>query len=355
MRINLCKKTILLLFISIFCLTICCGPTGSRGVTRRQPSHNLSDENLCEDYENIARFATPVLDKNWLTATSVVADKSIEIKAPLPSFSPEDVRRVKLVRDEKEARALADELIVNKFDDYQLGEWSWSVIRDTNLVATYSCDKLWTTNYLDVENDQSGGLLLEREQLFKDYITNIIPNGSNKTPSSAIDIACGFLNDHSDALEFRAYNVLATEDDDLGKGYYTVETQGYYKGIPISRYCDLNTRSVGGTVHVGNNGIFSICALFLLEEVSSEKVAIVDIEKVATKLCEQFYLLINLQDIKINDIDLEYFFLTNEDGSFTLKPVWCFNGSGQQTDLDHRSDFSILFFAEDGSFCGVYR
>lgn len=292
-------------------------------------------------------------DEGLLTAKSISDDKSITIEASVIAYPPENVYRVNLVRDESEASELANELIMSRYTDYQESLWDWSVIRNNTLVAAFGCDDLWTTNYIDVENDQDG-ITLEEDQLLKNFITEKIPAGSIHTPTSAIKIACDFINEHSEALEFKAYNVMATEDEDSEAGFYTVEVEGYYKGIPVSRHWDLTKRSAGGSIHVGNNGIFNVCAMFLLKETSAENATIVDVEQVAATLCNHFHMLISMYDIQIDEISLEYFFWTNDDGTYTLKPVWCFSGSGQQTGLDHRSDVSILYFAEDGSFCGIY-
>ncbi len=335
-------------WFGILGICICCLLTGCSFTTVPTDTETASLKNASSN------AGIEWTDDGLLSSERNTGEKSLVIAAPVISYSPENIYRVNFVKDEEMAQALAEELIVKVYPDYQHPAlWNWNVVRNDTLVASFSCDNFWTSYYLDVANDQDG-ITLEEDQLFRNFITEKVPAGSIHTSASAIDIACGFLNRYSNDIEFRAYNVLATEGKNGKAGFFTVTTEGVYKGIPISRCSDITTRSVGGSIDIGNEGIFCISALFLLKEDFSENVPIVDVEQVAYSLCDHFHLLTRMNDIQIEEIALQYYFCTNEDGTYSLRPVWCFIGSGQQSDLAHRSNLSFLYFADDGSFCGVY-
>ncbi len=288
-----------------------------------------------------------------VVAQTEVNGKKIYINAP--AYNPEtQLYLVQLERDTKKAEEMANDLVLTDYPNVQRdNQWRWNVIQDNKLVVSYGCDMFWNTSYLDVTRDQDG-YYLEEEYLFKEHLTSIIPDGSNLSPESAAKTVIDFVNQNSAVFNFSPFCQLAAVDGGNKEGYYTVWTKGYYKNIPVCKYHDPNTATISFSAYIGNNGIFAFSGLFLLLEVSRQPVSICPATNAARHLCDHFNELTVLDDIHIDRIELEYFLLTNQDGSFTLRPVWIFSGNAQNIGSDVRAQIRFLYFADDCTLCGVY-
>lgn len=293
-----------------------------------------------------------------LQDSNTVGERTITIDAAAPKVE-DTVYSAVLMRDEEGAHSLADELILSRFDQVeQMDTFDWLVYRNNESVRAsfHIAQDNWTTGYVDYEYDQEGELLDSGWKMFSDYITPLIPKGSTHTPNSAAQIACEFFDAHSQTMTFKAYNVLAK--DPIGNepaGFYEVYVQGCYRGIPISRNADYPQRPITANAYIGNNGMFSFQGLFLLKEASVQEVhQLSDVDSAMQHLCSNFYLLTNLLDIRIDTVELQYFASAKADGSYELRPVWVFKGSGKNEGADHRNGVEFIYFADDGTFCGVF-
>jgi len=293
-----------------------------------------------------------------LQDSNAIGEKSITIHAAMPKVE-ETIYSTTLIRDEEGAHSLVNELILSRFDQAeQRDTFDWLVYGENDRICAsfHIAPDNWATVYVNYDYDQEGKLLDDGWKMFSDYITPMIPKGSTHTPDSAAQIACEFFDAHNQAVTFKAYNILAM--DPVGSahaGYYEVYVQGCYRGIPISRNADYPQRPITANAYIGNNGMFSFQGLFLLKEASVQEVhQLSDVESAMQHLCDNFHLLTNLVDIRIDAVELQYFASAKADGSYELRPVWVFKGSGKNEGADHRNGVEFMYFADDGTFCGVF-
>ncbi len=293
-----------------------------------------------------------------LQDSNTIGEKSITIHASAPKVE-DTIYSATLMRDEEGAHSLADELLLSRFDQVeQMDTFDWLVYRDSESIRAsfHSSQDSWTTGYVDYERDQEGKLLDDGWKMFSDYITSLIPKGSTHTPDSAAQLACEFFDAHSQAVTFKAYNILAMDPvGSASAGYYEVYVQGCYRGIPISRNADYPQRPITANAYIGNKGMFSFQGLFLLKEASVQEIhQLSSVESAMQHLCSNFHLLTNLLDIRIDTVELQYFASAKADGSYELRPAWVFKGSGKNEGADHRTGLEFMYFADDGAFCGVF-
>jgi len=304
------------------------------------------------DVKTVSESSPIQVDGGKISANTQINGKTIVLSAQMQG-EPDAIYRLELARSETAAVKLAEKLIEQAYPDWERNGWRWTALRGNTLSAVYSYDVFWTTSYINVEYDQDG-ISDEESRIFTRYTTEITPTGCMYSPEEAAGLVVDFVNLYSEALQFQTFNVIAYEDPTGKAGFYTVDVQGFYGELPISRKSNLTERSVGGTFHVGNHGIFSICALFMLQKTHEQQIQILSVEEIAMRSLDNFYQWAYMDDILIHSVRLEYFLCSNADGTYTLRPVWSFEGNGQQRELDHRSDFSALYFADDGSLCGVF-
>jgi len=156
MKKKWCGKTVVLLLLlsMCFCMVGCSSMDGSENEAVVAQDNRFTDGRVGQTAEG------------WLIAEASVDDKSIVINAPITTYPAEEVFSVSLVKDENELMALASELIMSQYTDYQEDMWGWFVERDDRLIVSLGSDNLWTTNYIDVVNDQDG-IMLEEDQILR--------------------------------------------------------------------------------------------------------------------------------------------------------------------------------------------
>lgn len=264
------------------------------------------------------------------------------------------VDNITLIRDENNAKLMADELIMSRYENVaHQSEWSWSVFGADRLVASFSVDEEnWNAHYLDVAADQSGKYYEEEFLVKYNHITQVRPAGLKMTSSEAAGKVCNYFERFSE-LDFLPYRVLCADSTtNPGQGFYTVWAQAVCDGIPVCPRMDGRPVGLGIYAWISEEEIFSFQCVFILKKDTQQEVsAIVPLDIVAERLGTSFSHFTNEAHVDVDKIVLEYYALQNSDGSYELRPVWSFYGESEAEGGFAAIDWLFSYFADDGTLC----
>lgn len=276
-----------------------------------------------------------------------------------PKAQPEQtaIYKVVLEQDEETASLMATNLVAELYDADHTDTWTWNA---NDFTTYYHIDDGWMMSYGDSTRSTGSGAIVDDDLAHMSefgYITSITPNLLDFDAMSASDQACEFLKPYSSQFTFQPFRTLAgnVPGDEQTAGYYEVHLQACYDGIPICIYSDVTP--INATVCVGQKGVFQCEGNFLYREVSREEIAnAVSESEVANQLKESYLSISDDTNVEINNIQLQYVFSDNQDGTYTLEPVWAITGTASFTEggTEYTRSVAYLYYAEDGSFCGLY-
>ncbi|MCD8115605.1 MAG: hypothetical protein LUE21_00535 [Oscillospiraceae bacterium] len=292
------------------------------------------------------------------------AQTSISITAADAAAEAEEtptVYNVILRRDEDALLQMAENLIISRYEEYVYDDevfQQWQVQTGEKLVASLDCSSDWMVSYTDYENDCNGTHMEDDYMITYGYITDTIPNGLDFTAEEAGEQLCNFLEQYVSVFTFQTYRVLAeNQEDETQPGYYSAFAQALYKGIPLVLDANSGENHIWAYANIGPNGIFSLDGTFLLREVSRVEVDVVSQETVREHLLENYAAITGASDVDIDSIELEYFVDTEDDGYYSMFPVWAFSGTltfANDDGTTYSMQASILYYADTGTLCDVY-
>lgn len=350
------RKTIT--FIMIFLLISMSAVTGCSGGNTNNAGNAYAD--LADIAEQTPHQINETLTKDG---------KELSIDADVELNSVESLREVTLIRDTDSAERMAAALITSKYKNVtKLSSLEWVATQtaspdSTALAAlTLDCNNMWSADYTDVANDINYGQYYGEDAygneayLFKyGYITDIVPRQMDLSPNEASDAVRAYFKDYTE-LSFQPYRILAADSttDSTKPGYYTIWLRAVYDNVPICIKSD--GCPIGVTALISKAGIVHFQGLFLLKQSAQKGVSkIVTLDSIMAQLKNNFALLSSSPRVDIYHISLEYVEQTNSDGSYTLRPAWCFYGEATPETGEGRSaDCIFIFSAEDGTLydCG---
>lgn len=304
---------------------------------------------------------------NHVSAEYSNKDKTLVIDADVGSPTPSDVPEVQLAVSDMYLSRMVEEYVSSKnenlneiFNDETI--FSAAAFDGDNLQLSFSVDKSGYVNYLDVQNDIQC-TIHEIDHLYDDgFFTSLIPAGMSITSLDAAEIAARFLETYS-CFSYQPWNVLAADAIDGSQGCYYVFLQAKYDQIPIVQKSAANVPGINALVLVSSNGIFQFSGIIMLEPSQEKKVGkIVPLASVIQQFSDDFAKLAIGESISVTNISFCYISEVNNDGLILLKPAWCFNCIDTRTKMENWETnegpiikkYIVAYYAENGSFCGVY-
>ncbi|MCD8115604.1 MAG: hypothetical protein LUE21_00530 [Oscillospiraceae bacterium] len=290
------------------------------------------------------------------------AQTSISITAADEAAEAEEmptVYNVVLRRDEDALLQMAEDLITSQYEEYTIEneDYDWTIWDDGDWIAYLSCDDFWTVGYESEYAYGAEDIEWEYSTVYG-YITEIIPNGLEFTAADAGEMLCDFLERYTSVFTFQTYRVLAlNQEDKTQPGCYDVYAQAVYKGVPLVLTANSGENYISANAAVGTNGVMSLDGTFLLREVSRVEVDVVSQETVQEHLLENYAAITGAAAVVIDSIELEYFVDTEDDGYYSMFPVWAFSGTltfANDDGTTYLMQASILYYADTGTLCDVY-
>lgn len=346
------KRFYILISLTIFTLTGC----GNSKETISEASMDLQDTKTV-----LANTADHII------ASLSQDDKQLIIDADIIAGETDTLFEITVKTDENQVQKFISEQVLTKYPEIkekagENGSRDWSYSVDEQLQFSCTLDEDGTLGYLDVSKDINAPFLDGDHVYEYGYITELGVPGADMSASETAKKITLFLAEYS-AFDFQPWNILAVDSPDNSEksGYYSVSMQPVYKGLPISIKHDSAVPWFSTTISYSSEGIFSIQGLFLLSESkSTELKKIVSLDSILEKFKASFSAFACGDTISVTRVMLEYFSQMNEDGSYTLTPVWNIYCNDSRTEVINNEKKEILlrynnlYYAEDGELCGVY-
>lgn len=356
-------KRLLLLFLPALLLSSC---GGNADRAAQSEAGQKTDAALTETQKQDASEASASDFPDHITEETVLSGKTLRIDAETETHGFADAAEVTIAADEEKMRSLAEELLKLRYPEApgfeSAGEEAWQYAENGNTVFEFAVSDSGGFYYMDIP-DNINGVWLEMNHLFEyGYITEQVPDGLTLSAEEAAEEAGSFLENDSD-FTFRPWNVLAIGGDEGSdrSGYYEISLQAYMDGIPVSVKGEANTRGFYAVARYSDTGLFSMEGFAPFSE--RERRVLEDTvspEQIVEAFRGNFDFFCSGETLEVNRIYFEYYPADNGDGSYTLTPVWAFDCVDTRTELETYETepvvqrYSVLYYAEDGSFCGVY-
>lgn len=346
------KKVLMLIGIIVSMISVTACKNNQKEISELEKIPITDNENF-----EIGNFPT------YITEESESNSRKLSIDAYVEAGNLSGVAEYRLMIDQDKANAMVHDLVYTKYpnaviDDTQPEGRNWNYRENDRVYVSFTVSDAGYVNYQDYKNDISTSMV-DGEHLFEyGYITERVPSNMLIASEEAIKIAREFCESYSD-LSFDAFNVTAANNaDPTASGCYYIMMQAVYDGIPISTKYEGNGEGIKVLVLLSNAGIFAASGKIpLMPSKSKDIAAIVSLDTLVEKVQTEFALWSVGDAVKINRIALEYFPITNADETITLRPVWSFYciDTKEETQGTVISNYVVSYFAEDGSFCGLYH
>ncbi len=292
-------------------------------------------------------------DSEILSMTFTNNGHVLTVQSMKPVYEASEIYTAAFERDEETFHTMLDELLVKQYPTVEkINDLCWMGYTNGKLQATLGYSSLWSISYTDVTNDMNG-ILQEEEHLYDDgYITANQPEMCTLTPEDAGRLAVEFAMEWSHDLTFYVNRVLSVVDED--RGSYMVNVRAKFQGRPIITLAKAYSIAPQIGFHISDEGIFDFQGLFLLKEQSREPVNLVALEDVLENLGETFDAYSVFADICVNEVTLDYCMETSDNIHFSVRPVWCFDGTGKTGSDDLSHGVAFVYYADSGEFNGTY-
>ena len=291
-------------------------------------------------------------------------DIQVVIEADVTTEHIDDASIVELEFCESNLNLMADELILELYSDANQTasgpyEYQWLYLGDEDTVTSLYATNNGSVNYYDSARDINGSSADEDHIFEYGYFTDAIPQGMTISSEDAAVEAANFLAQYT-PFEYRAYNILTSNDNEHGEGYYEINLEVLIDGIPVfSRsggdefYFPINPK-----INISSEGIFEFQGRICFE--IQDKIPLESyftLDEVLNKFVDDIGMLASGETIFVNRIYLAYIPIDSEDDQLTsLVPVWCFEcidsrtENGQEINIPITTAYSI----ENGRFIGEY-
>ena len=288
-----------------------------------------------------------------LSMTFTKNDQVLTVQSVKPVYEADEIYTAAFERDEEMFDAMLDELLVKQYPTVEkINDLCWMGYIDGKLQASLGYSSLWSVNYINVANDMNG-ILQEEDHLFDDgYITTNQPEMCTLTPENAGKMAVAFSTEWSQDLTFYVNRILSVIDED--RGCYMVNARAKFAGRPITTFAKAYSIAPQIDFHISDDGIFEFQGLFLLKEQSRASVNLIAAEDVMKNLGASFVAYSTLSDICINEVTLDYCMETSDNVHFSVRPVWCFDGTGINANDGLSHGIAFVYYADNGEFNGAY-
>jgi hypothetical protein len=298
-------------------------------------------------------------------------NKKLIIDAEVEISDLKNLAEVTLSLDESSLQELVDDIVFTEYpnaieDTGESGERRWCYFENRKPLVELNVNDNGFVSYLNYTKDLSVSMI-DGEHLFEyGYITKIMPPQMTITAEEANEVSASLLSMYS-CLSYKSFNILAegsTENSSTSGCYYLL-LQAFYEGIPISTKHETNETGVLAGALVSNDGLFQFYGTIPLKVVESKTIEqSIALDSTIAKLKSSFADFALGETINVNRIAFEYFPLSNKNGSISLRPVWSFYCTDTRTKLENSeisaglsevaTKYISIYFADDGSFCGLY-
>lgn len=292
-------------------------------------------------------------DLEILSMTFTNGDRVLTVQSTKPVYEAGEIYTAAFERDEETFNAMLDTLLVQQCQTVEkINDLCWMGYTGGKLQASLGYSSLWSVDYLNVANDMNG-ILQEEDHLFDDgYMTTKQPEMCTLTPEDAGKIAVDFSMEWSHDLTFYVNRILSVIDED--RGCYMVNTRAEFAGHSITTLAKAYSIAPQIDFHISDDGIFEFQGLFLLKEQSRASVNLIAVEDVMKNLGTSFVAYSTLSDICINEVTLDYCMETSDNVYFSVRPVWCFDGTGINASDGLSHAITFVYYADSGEFNGAY-
>lgn len=296
---------------------------------------------------------TSLNDSEMLNMTFTNGDHVMTVQSTKPVYETGEVYTAAFERDEETFNAMLDELLVKQYPTVEkINDLSWMGYTDGKLQASMGYSSLWSVDYINVANDMNG-ILQEEDHLFDDgYMTTNQPEMCTLSPEEAEKIAVDFSMKWSHDLTFYVNRILSVIDED--RGCYMINVRAKFAGRPVTTLAKAYSIAPQIDFHISDDGIFEFQGLFLLKEQSREPVDLVAVEDAVNHLGASFAAYSTLCTIDINEVTLDYCMETTDNVHFSVRPIWCFDGTGINASDGLSHDIAFVYYADSGEFNGAY-
>lgn len=294
------------------------------------------------------------------------SNKELIVDADLLIHSWDEIAEISIDTNEENQEKIIFDLLTSKYenvDELETADYKeWKYNKDGVLLAKLSINKYGYLEYLDALNDRNGDYIDLDHILEYGYITNKLPSGILITVEEAIEEVKQKLQEYSD-LSFEPWNALAIDGvkNTNQAGYYEILFQAYYNNIPISVKSDANSRGFYISADYGEDGIFSLDGPLLFSKIAERELEQhIGLETILEKYIEKFDFFGDGEKIELNQIVLEYLPEYIGMGKYVLTPVWTLECVDIRNELEPYetepvvSRYNIMYYVENGEFCGLY-
>ena len=287
-----------------------------------------------------------------LDITQQIRGTTLTIQAPVPGVDAEALGKMGTVRmqtDTASFEKMGRELLLERFPqieaELESGKMHISLSDEAtgNLLLGFDCSvdgRAGYMYYVDVQRDLNGSDLDEPKTTFQPhYVTSIVPDGMNLTGEEAAEAVAALLSDYS-CFRFSPWNVRAGYDRQKQQGYYCINLQPEYQGIPV----------FGANPHVfySNQGFFAGQGMLLLKETQRTVIqSPISMEQAMEAVVNSIPEITTYDTVQCDTIQLGYL-AENQENEVLLTPAWVFECSQTRSGGAATNDFEIAVSLETG-------
>ena len=242
---------------------------------------------------------------------------------------------------------MVEELILKNFTNYKQNAFSNSVeyyaSEDESTYAFLNIDDSGHL-YYDTSNGISGVLIgeLYEYQFFESSSCYDMP--AEKV--TAIEIATTFAETYSD-LVFLPYRTLVEYDNQKNLSCFQVYLQAEVDGIPICELSSNPTNSFMAKFNISPSGVTYFQGKVCFDNiVRSDPARVLTYDEIMDVFKNSISYFMYKDSGIVYDASLEYHAQLDSDGTYSLRPIWCFH-----IRYDDGSFDTITFFADTGDLC----
>ena len=290
------------------------------------------------DAETSGEKAISFTDNNTHIEKSIEYNgATLSINADIESIADKDLKKAKLTYDKDLLDKLNNEWVAQNYPDASKRPQVTCDLNDGIIDFTdYDKD-------INTWDGDSGEVIMK-----KGFVTDKTPLGMSTDATSAGNDAIGFIQAYS-PFEYRIFNILAANDTQNNKGYYDVNLQAEYNGLPVAlvkgvmRRDDVSDEaeaghlcSIGFNIKVSKDGIFGFQGKSAMKTVDIKPVTnVVPFDNIADKCLEDMKIdipadgnygpgiTVTDQKFEIVKVSVEYIPKNATFGDVELIPAWC--------------------------------
>jgi len=317
------------------CATMNPTTAGSAAESSKE-TQNVQSET--SDAETSGEKAISFTDNNTHIEKSIEYNgATLSINADIESIADKNLKKAKLTYDKDLLDKLNNEWVAQNYPDASKRPQVTCDLNDGIIDFTdYDKD-------INTWDGDSGEVIMK-----KGFVTDKTPLGMSTDATSAGNDAIGFIQAYS-PFEYRIFNILAANDTQNNKGYYDVNLQAEYNGLPVAlvkgvmRRDDVSDEaeaghlcSIGFNIKVSKDGIFGFQGKSAMKTVDIKPVTnVVPFDNIADKCLEDMKIdipadgnygpgiTVTDQKFEIVKVSVEYIPKNATFGDVELIPAWC--------------------------------